>query len=135
LGVVEAVASRFLSRIGDDDLADPTTGYRVERTLSIHSFDTPRREAFYWLAILFTFALGTAAGDLIAERYDVGYWKAALLFGASRSVRVGTSHLERPLNAVGRGSGAGCLWSKSHCSLPGRASPCTTFSSKRPSPW
>ncbi len=57
--------------------------YRVERTLSIHSIDTPRREAFYWLAILFTFALGTAAGDLIAERYDVGYWKAALLFGAS----------------------------------------------------
>jgi uncharacterized membrane-anchored protein len=35
------------------------------------------------VAILFTFALGTAAGDLIAERYDVGYWKAALLFGAS----------------------------------------------------
>ncbi len=53
----------------------------VERTLSIHSIYTPRREAFYWLAILFTFALGTAAGDLIAERYDVGYWKAALLFG------------------------------------------------------
>jgi uncharacterized membrane-anchored protein len=55
--------------------------YLVERTLSIHSIYTPRREAFYWLAILFTFALGTAAGDLIAERYDVGYWKAALLFG------------------------------------------------------
>jgi uncharacterized membrane-anchored protein len=57
--------------------------YRFERTLSIHSIDTPRREAFYWLAILFTFALGTAAGDLIAERFDVGYWKAALLFGAA----------------------------------------------------
>ncbi|HEX5588286.1 MAG TPA: hypothetical protein VFZ17_13320 [Acidimicrobiia bacterium] len=56
--------------------------YRVERTLSIHSIDTPRREAFYWLAILFTFALGTASGDLIAERFDVGYWKSALLFGA-----------------------------------------------------
>jgi uncharacterized membrane-anchored protein len=55
--------------------------YLVERTLSIHSIYTRRREAFYWLAILFTFALGTAAGDLIAERYDVGYWKAALLFG------------------------------------------------------
>jgi uncharacterized membrane-anchored protein len=55
--------------------------YLVERTLSIHSIYTPRREAFYWLAILFTFALGTAAGDLIAERYNVGYWKAALLFG------------------------------------------------------
>lgn len=57
--------------------------YRIERTLSIHSIDTPRREAFYWLAILFTFALGTAAGDLIAERFDVGYWKAALLFGGA----------------------------------------------------
>ena len=37
--------------------------YAVERTLSIHTIYTTRREAFYWLAILFTFALGTAAGD------------------------------------------------------------------------
>jgi uncharacterized membrane-anchored protein len=57
--------------------------YSVERTLSIHSIVTRRREAFYWLAILFTFALGTAAGDLIAERFGIGYWKAALLFGGS----------------------------------------------------
>jgi len=57
------------------------TWARVEHTLSIHSIYTRRREAFYWLAILFTFALGTAAGDLIAERYGIGYWKAALLFG------------------------------------------------------
>ena len=56
--------------------------HRVEGTLSIHSIDTPRREAFYWLAILFTFALGTAAGDMIAEGLDIGYWKSALLFGA-----------------------------------------------------
>ena len=42
--------------------------YAVERTLSIHSIVTTRREAFYWLAILFTFALGTAAGDLVAEK-------------------------------------------------------------------
>jgi uncharacterized membrane-anchored protein len=55
--------------------------YSVERTLSIHSIITRRREAFYWLAILFTFALGTAAGDLISERFGIGYWKAALLFG------------------------------------------------------
>src|SRR4051794_11159892 len=41
--------------------------YAVERTLSIHTIITTRREAFYWLAILFTFALGTAAGDLVAE--------------------------------------------------------------------
>ena len=45
--------------------------YRSERTLSIHSIFTNRREAFYWLAILFTFALGTAAGDLVADRKSV----------------------------------------------------------------
>jgi uncharacterized membrane-anchored protein len=55
--------------------------YAAERTLSIHTIYTTRREAFYWLAILFTFALGTAAGDLIAERFSVGYWRAGLLFG------------------------------------------------------
>ena len=42
--------------------------YMSEKTLSIHTIYTTKREAFYWLAILFTFALGTAAGDLIAER-------------------------------------------------------------------
>jgi uncharacterized membrane-anchored protein len=58
-----------------------TVWYMSEHTLSIHSIYTRRREAFYWLAILFTFALGTAAGDLIAESLNVGYWKSALLFG------------------------------------------------------
>ncbi len=52
----------------------------VEKTMSIHSIRTTRREAFYWGAILLTFALGTASGDLVAERYDIGYWKSALLF-------------------------------------------------------
>ncbi len=56
--------------------------FAVERTLSIHSILTSRREGFYWLTILFTFALGTAAGDLTAERLDVGYWRSAVLFGA-----------------------------------------------------
>ena len=54
--------------------------YRSERTLSIHSIVTTRREAFYWLAVLFTFALGTSAGDLTAERLTVGYWQSAVLF-------------------------------------------------------
>ncbi|WP_030946918.1 membrane protein [Streptomyces sp. NRRL S-646] len=54
--------------------------YRSERTLSIHSVDTTRRESFYWLAVLFTFALGTSAGDLVAERMDLGYWVSAVLF-------------------------------------------------------
>lgn len=47
--------------------------YTVEKTLSIHSIYTMRREAFYWLTILFTFALGTAAGDLMAESLGLGY--------------------------------------------------------------
>jgi uncharacterized membrane-anchored protein len=54
-----------------------------EHTLSIHSILTRRREAFYWLAILFTFALGTAAGDLLSEKVDLGYLTSALLFGAA----------------------------------------------------
>lgn len=63
-----------------------TVWYLVEKTLSIHEIDTPRREAFYWLAILFTFALGTAAGDLIAESLNVGYWKSAFLFAGAIGV-------------------------------------------------
>ena len=47
--------------------------YRSEKTLSIHSIFTTRREIFYWLAILFTFALGTATGDLMAEKLGLGY--------------------------------------------------------------
>lgn len=73
--------------------------YRSERTLSIHSIFTARREAFYWAAILFTFALGTAAGDLVAERLDVGYLNSALLFGGLIAV-VTVAHLRLGLNAV-----------------------------------
>lgn len=54
-----------------------------ERTLSIHTIYTRRRELFYWAAILMTFALGTAAGDLVAERMSLGYANSALLFGAA----------------------------------------------------
>ncbi len=57
--------------------------YLSERTLSIHTIDTTRREAFYWLAILFTFAFGTAAGDYLAETLNLGYWKSALMFGGA----------------------------------------------------
>ena len=53
--------------------------YASERTLSIHSIYTRRREAFYWLAILVTFALGTATGDLVSEGLGVGYFKTGLL--------------------------------------------------------
>ena len=56
--------------------------YASERTLSIHTIVTRRREAFYWLTVLFTFALGTAAGDLTAERLALGYFLSAVLFAA-----------------------------------------------------
>lgn len=56
--------------------------FRTEGTLSIHTIITARREAFYWLAILFTFALGTAAGDLVAEQFGLGYLATGILFGA-----------------------------------------------------
>jgi uncharacterized membrane-anchored protein len=56
--------------------------YAVERTLSIHTIYTTRREIFYWLAILFTFSLGTAAGDLVSEQFGLGYLVAGLLFAA-----------------------------------------------------
>lgn len=55
--------------------------YASERTLSIHTIYTTKREVFYWLAILFTFSLGTAAGDLVAETFNMGYLTTGLLFG------------------------------------------------------
>jgi uncharacterized membrane-anchored protein len=57
--------------------------YGVERTLSIHTIVTRRREAFYWLAILFTFALGTAAGDLVAEQLSLGYGPSIAIWGGA----------------------------------------------------
>lgn len=56
--------------------------YASERTLSIHSITTTKRELFYWAAILFTFALGTAAGDLAGEQLQLGYGLSAVMFGA-----------------------------------------------------
>lgn len=54
--------------------------YKSEKTLSIHSIYTIRREIFYWAAILFTFAFGTAFGDLLSEGLDWGYTISALIF-------------------------------------------------------
>lgn len=73
--------------------------YRRERTLSIHSVDTTSRESFYWLAVLFTFALGTAAGDLVSERMSLGYWLAAVLFALGIAA-VGVAHFALGLDAV-----------------------------------
>ena len=55
--------------------------HRAEHTLSIHDITTPARERYYWLAILFTFALGTAAGDLVSEQMGLGYALSGAIFG------------------------------------------------------
>jgi uncharacterized membrane-anchored protein len=55
--------------------------YRIERTLSIHAIVTRRRELFYWAAILCTFALGTAAGDLATEALSLGFTWGVVAFG------------------------------------------------------
>ncbi|MEV0981829.1 hypothetical protein [Streptomyces sp. NPDC049915] len=73
--------------------------YRRERTLSVHHIDTTSRESYYWLAVLFTFALGTAAGDLVSERMDLGYWLSAVLFAAAIAA-VAIAHFALGLDAV-----------------------------------
>ncbi len=59
------------------------TWYRVEGTLSIHTVTTPRRELFYWAAVVTTFALGTAVGDLSAYSFALGYFTSAVIFAAA----------------------------------------------------
>src|SRR3954453_4299926 len=73
--------------------------YALERTLSIHTIFTTRREGFYWVTILFTFALGTAGGDLMSEKLALGYWVAAAIFAGAIAV-VATAHFVFKLNAV-----------------------------------
>lgn len=73
--------------------------FAVEKTLSIHTIFTTRREAFYWLAILFTFALGTAAGDLTAEKLNVGYLNSVFIFGGLIAA-ITVAHYRFRLNAV-----------------------------------
>src|SRR3954447_10926118 len=73
--------------------------FGFERTLSIHTIFTTRREGFYWLAILFTFALGTAGGDLMSEKLALGYWVAAAIFGGAIAV-VAACHFGLKVNAV-----------------------------------
>jgi uncharacterized membrane-anchored protein len=73
--------------------------YASERTLSVHTIVTSKREGFYWAAILFTFALGTASGDLLAEKLSVGYWQSALIFAAIIAL-VTLAHFRLGLNAI-----------------------------------
>lgn len=60
--------------------------YRTEGTLSIHEVNSRRRELFYWAAVLATFALGTAAGDLTALALNLGFWASVLIFAAIISI-------------------------------------------------
>ncbi len=73
--------------------------YKIERTLSIHTIYTKRRELFYWAVILFTFALGTAAGDLVAEGLNLGYATAGFGF-ACIIAAVTVAHLVFKANGV-----------------------------------
>jgi uncharacterized membrane-anchored protein len=67
--------------------------YASERTLSIHTIVTTRRELFYWAAILFTFALGTAAGDLATEALGLGFNIGVLVFGGLIAAIAGAYYL------------------------------------------
>ena len=60
--------------------------HRTEGTLSIHSITTRRREVFYWLAVSFTFALGTAAGDLTASQLHFGFFRSIVFFAILMAV-------------------------------------------------
>ena len=73
--------------------------WSAERTLSIHTIFTTRRESFYWLAILFTFALGTAAGDLVAEKASLGYGISIAIFGGVIAL-IAVAHYVFHANAV-----------------------------------
>jgi uncharacterized membrane-anchored protein len=77
LGVPYAVSSAFFAVCL---VVVFVTWYATERTLSIHSITTPRRELFYWATVLVTFALGTAVGDLTATTLHLGFLTSGLMF-------------------------------------------------------
>lgn len=73
--------------------------YASERTLSIHTIVTSRRELWYWMTILVTFALGTAAGDLVAEQFQLGYALSGAIWGGLIAL-IALAHFRWRLNAV-----------------------------------
>ncbi len=73
--------------------------YAVEKSLSVHTIQTTRRELFYWSAILFTFTLGTAGGDLLSEGVHLGYLVSGLVFAGSIAL-VTLLYYKAGLNAV-----------------------------------
>jgi uncharacterized membrane-anchored protein len=76
-----------------------STWWRTERTLSIHSITTKSRELFYWAAVLATFAMGTALGDLAAYTANLGFLSAGILF-AVLFVLPGFAYRLAPLNPI-----------------------------------
>jgi uncharacterized membrane-anchored protein len=75
------------------------TWFAFERTLSVHTIFTTRRETFYWLAILFTFALGTSVGDYLSETLELGYLAALGIF-AGAIVVIAVLHFGLKMNAI-----------------------------------
>jgi uncharacterized membrane-anchored protein len=73
--------------------------YASEKTLSIHSIYTPRRELFYWATVLATFALGTAAGDMTAITLGLGYFASGVLFAVLIALPA-IGYLRFGLNAI-----------------------------------
>jgi uncharacterized membrane-anchored protein len=73
--------------------------YASERTLSVHTIVTTRRESFYWLAILFTFALGTSVGDYLSETLELGYLAALGIFAGAIAV-IAVLHFGLKMNAI-----------------------------------
>jgi uncharacterized membrane-anchored protein len=73
--------------------------YATEKTLSIHSIYTTRREVFYWAAVMATFALGTAAGDMTAVTLHLGYFASGLMFAVVVAVPA-VAHRWFGLNAI-----------------------------------
>ena len=71
----------------------------TEHTLSIHTINTVRREAFYWLTVMATFALGTAAGDMTATTFHLGYFVSGVLFTVLIAVPA-VAHRWFRLNAI-----------------------------------
>ncbi|MCU1679815.1 MAG: putative rane-anchored protein [Amycolatopsis sp.] len=73
--------------------------YWREKTLSIHSIHTRRRESFYWGTVMATFALGTATGDLTAKTFHMGYLSSGLVFTAVIALPL-VAHKWFSLNAI-----------------------------------
>jgi uncharacterized membrane-anchored protein len=96
LGIPYAVSSAFFAAVLAVVLV---SWYATERTLSIHSIRTRRREAFYWATVLSTFALGTALGDMTATTLHLGYLTSGIMFTLIFAVP-GVAHRWLRLNAI-----------------------------------